>query len=149
MDDPCPQVGKAGTLEVSEVHNPALAHERSDVNVRGIVTFAAGLFVIAVVVHVLVWWLFTYFAVRAERMQPPPAPLAASRPQLPPEPRLQTAPLRDLQEMRAAEEAILHSYGWVDRQAGVVRIPIERAMQLLAERNLPSRPHREDEAGKR
>ncbi len=34
----------------------------------------------------------------------------------------------------------MHSYGWVDQPAGVVRIPIDRAMELLAQRGLPTRP---------
>ena len=38
------------------------------------------------------------------------------------------------------EEQTLNSYGWVDQQAGVVRIPIDRAMDLLAQRGLPTRP---------
>ena len=38
------------------------------------------------------------------------------------------------------EEQTLHSYGWVDQPAGVVRIPIDRAMELLAQRGLPTRP---------
>jgi hypothetical protein len=39
--------------------------------------------------------------------------------------------------MRAAEEAQLHSYRWVDREAGIAAIPIERAMEILAQRGLP------------
>ena len=42
--------------------------------------------------------------------------------------------------MRAHEEDILNSYGWVDRGNNVVRIPIDRAMKLTLERGLPSRP---------
>jgi hypothetical protein len=38
------------------------------------------------------------------------------------------------------EEKTLHSYGWVDQRAGVVRIPIDRAMELVAQRGLPTRP---------
>jgi hypothetical protein len=34
----------------------------------------------------------------------------------------------------------LNSYGWVDQQAGIARIPIDRAMALLAQRGLPTRP---------
>jgi hypothetical protein len=56
-----------------------------------------------------------------------------------PAPRLQPDPARELAEMRAQEDALLHSYGWVDRSAGVVRIPIERAMQLTLDRGLPVR----------
>ena len=56
-----------------------------------------------------------------------------------PEPRLQIAPQLDLAAMRAREETELHSYGWVDRQAGVVRLPIDRAMELMVQRGLPVR----------
>jgi len=52
----------------------------------------------------------------------------------PPAPRLQTNPWKDITAFRAAEDDVLHSYGWVDQQAGVVRIPIDRAMQLLVQR---------------
>ena len=45
-----------------------------------------------------------------------------------------------LQELRARDAAALHEYAWVDRDAGVVRIPIERAIAVLAERGLPGRP---------
>jgi cytochrome c oxidase cbb3-type subunit III len=44
-----------------------------------------------------------------------------------------------LAELRAAEDAALHSYGWVDRATGIVRIPIDRAMEVLAARGLPVR----------
>ena len=57
----------------------------------------------------------------------------------PPEPRLEVVLDQVLQEVRADESAFLHSYGWVDRQAGVVRIPIDRALTLLLERGLPAR----------
>jgi hypothetical protein len=56
-----------------------------------------------------------------------------------PEPRLQIAPREDLRELRSREEAELHSYAWVDKTNGVVRIPIDRAMNLLLERGLPVR----------
>jgi hypothetical protein len=62
--------------------------------------------------------------------------VAASRVQFP-EPRLQTAPQVDLATMRAREDAELNTYGWIDRQAGVVRLPIERAMDLVVQRRLP------------
>ena len=49
---------------------------------------------------------------------------------MPPEPRLQTNPREDLSELRASEDELLDSYGWVDKNAGVVRIPIDEAMKL-------------------
>jgi mono/diheme cytochrome c family protein len=51
----------------------------------------------------------------------------------PPEPRLQANPPQELQVMKATQAAQISEYAWVDRQAGVVRIPIERAMALYAQ----------------
>jgi hypothetical protein len=56
---------------------------------------------------------------------------------LPPRPRLQVDPGRDLAKLRADNEALLSSYGWTDRKAGVIRIPIARAMELTAQRGIP------------
>ncbi|MCL6508251.1 MAG: hypothetical protein K6T59_14635, partial [Bryobacteraceae bacterium] len=69
---------------------------------------------------------------------------------LPPAPRLQVDPATDLENLRKAEAAVLNSYGWVDRKAGIVRIPIDRAMEVLAERGLParSRPEAEQRGGR-
>ncbi|HJQ84172.1 MAG TPA: hypothetical protein VKA21_08855, partial [Candidatus Binatia bacterium] len=64
------------------------------------------------------------------RAFPPPSPVARLLPEAPPEPRLEVAPAAELQALRREEEARLHGYGWVDRDAGIVRIPIERAIEL-------------------
>lgn len=56
-----------------------------------------------------------------------------------PAPQLQANPARELAEMRAQEDDFLHSYGWVDREHGIIRVPIEKAMQLTLERGLPTR----------
>ena len=58
---------------------------------------------------------------------------------LPPEPRLQVSAPTDLKQYKAAQEGILNSYGWVDQQAGIVRIPIDRAMDILLQEGLPVR----------
>ena len=50
-----------------------------------------------------------------------------------------TAPASELLDLRATEEAVLHHYGWVDRPAGIIRLPIDRAMEVLVERGLPAR----------
>jgi hypothetical protein len=67
-------------------------------------------------------------------------PLAAGqRRPLPPAPRLQTYPFDDIKELRRSELPRLERYEWVDKNTGVVRIPIERAIDLIAERGLPHR----------
>ncbi|HEU4387604.1 MAG TPA: hypothetical protein VFV34_07390, partial [Blastocatellia bacterium] len=61
------------------------------------------------------------------------------------EPRLQgvpghkSLPQADMKDLRQSQEALLSSYGWVDQQAGIARIPIERAKELLLQKGLPSR----------
>jgi hypothetical protein len=52
----------------------------------------------------------------------------------------QAAPDEAFKQLRATEDAVLNTYGWVDRESGIVHIPIERAMELLLQRGLPARP---------
>ena len=116
------------------------SHETSDVNIRAIFGFAAGLLLTGVFIYFFVWLLFLFFASREAARVAPQFPLAATEQnRLPPEPRLQTNPREDLRELRAGEDDTLSTYGWVDRNAGVVRIPIDEAMKLVVERGLPAR----------
>jgi hypothetical protein len=133
---------------MAEVHLPHAGgadhepphHETSDVNLRAILGFLAGLTIAAVFINFIVWLLFTYFSVREARQPAPVFPLAVQKEnRLPPEPRLQAHPRDDLRDLRAREDEILTTYGWVDQSAGVVRIPIDRAMKLAVERGLPVR----------
>jgi hypothetical protein len=120
--------------------NPEVHHEESDVNIRAILGFGAALIVVAAVVHLLIYVLFGYFTRREQVQTPAEYPLAATQEKRePPEPRLQTDPRQDLADLRAKEDDQLTSYGWVDRNAGVVRIPIDAAMKLTLERGLPAR----------
>jgi hypothetical protein len=84
-----------------------------------------------VVGAVLSYVTFRYFAgVMGQRE--PAYPLLQSQ-QLPPEPRLQVVEAQDLVEKRKAEDKQLNGYGWIDRDNGIVHIPIQRAMELIAE----------------
>ena len=120
--------------------NPEVRHETTDVNIRAILIFGGALIVSAVVISFAVWVLFRYFEARETRRVAPEYPLAATQEsRLPPEPRLQTNPREDLEQLREQEEQILNSYGWVDKNGGVARIPIEEAMKLVVQRGLPAR----------
>ena len=78
-----------------------------------------------------------YFKVHEPKVTAGRANIPATRAKEFPQPRLEVKPGASLAELRAAEDAELKSYGWIDRKAGTVRIPIDRAMQLLLERGLP------------
>jgi len=120
-------------------HGPGVQQDR-DVNVRAILGFGLGLMVLAVVIHLMVWLLFQYFTDREAVRVAPAYPLAiGQKDRQPPEPRLQTNPRDDLRALREHEDELLNSYGWVDRPAGIVRIPIDEAMRITAQRGLPVR----------
>jgi hypothetical protein len=101
-----------------------------------IVLFGSILVVLTIVVLLLMRGMFSAYSTRVAQSQGQPSPLAATR-QPPSEPRLQVSPAQDLRETRDAEEALLYSYGWVDRTTGVVHIPIQQAMELLLQRGIP------------
>ena len=60
--------------------------------------------------------------------------------ELPPTPREQVRPITDYKRYRAAEQAKLEAYAWVDRKGGIVQIPIERAMALVAKDETAAKP---------
>ena len=114
-------------------------HESRDVRVRPVALAFVALLVIGIVVQLLMYGVLAGFTTRDERASEPASPLAASYGrQAPPAPRLQVAPAADLARLRSREDALLQHYAWADHDAGVVRIPIDRALDLLAERGLPS-----------
>jgi hypothetical protein len=121
--------------------NPTVHHEESDVDIGAIFKIGTGLIILAAVVYVVVWLVFVYFNRREAANLKVQYPLAAGQElRLPPAPRLQVTPRQDLRDLRAREDQILNSYQWVDRSAGIVRIPIAEAMKLTVERGLPVRP---------
>lgn len=106
-------------------------HEQADVDVRAVVGTGVALALVTAVVLAVTALQLHFFT--AHPGAAPASQVSVGRPAEPPEPRLQTAPLDDLRALRAREDALLTSYGWVDRAGGVVRIPIDRAKELVAE----------------
>jgi hypothetical protein len=114
-------------------------HETRDVDLSGSLRFIVIMTVFLAGAFALMW--FTY-----ARWRSAPAAVGTSVPpvavregdRLPALPRLQTRPNLDLADFRRGEEQVLTSYAWVDKEQGVVRIPVARAIELLAERGLPA-----------
>lgn len=116
-------------------------YERRDASVRGLLLF--GLFLAAVLVFVgfSMKWTFDWLSAESPLGQPA-APFAQGRP-LPPGPRLQAAPHEDLGSYCAGQVQELNSYGWIDKQNGIVHIPIDKAMDIVMQQGFPARPESE------
>jgi len=113
-------------------------YETRDASPSVILKFGVTLAVILIAVAFGMKIVFRYFAA-TQTLGPAASPFENAR-TLPPPPRLQVAPQAEVHSYWESQQDVLNSYGWVDKQNGVVRIPIDRAMRLTLERGLPSRP---------
>lgn len=134
-------------LDASKIRNVGGAHEHRDINVRGILGFLVTLTVAALIIHLLLFVMFDYL--KGSYKDPEQSPVLAGREAAPesdpaknfPAPKLQPDPVRDMNRMRIAEDALLHAPpSWADQQKGMVRIPIDEAIQLTVRRGLPVQP---------
>ena len=117
-----------------------VGHEETDAEVGPLVRFAIFLTVVTLVAAALTVGFYKYLDARERSEKAPRYPLTAGveRP-LPPTPRLQTFPFDDIKGLRREEARLLDHYTWVDKNAGTVRIPVDRAIELLAAKGLPHR----------
>lgn len=135
--------------DVPEV-NPEVHHEERDVNVRIVLWIIAIFIVVAILIHVSIGGLFKLFKAQEKEKPQEPMTLIRQERQLPIVPLLQPfpykasgegespllhTPVTDMATLRREQAAHLNSYGWVDPQRGVVRIPIERARRLFVLRS--------------
>jgi hypothetical protein len=125
--------------------------EQQDLTAQSIYAFLISLVVGGVLVYVAVWGLYRFLDARQRSRQPAQSPLVKqvdteTRIVSPeeitkfPQPRLERNERIEINDFRLKEEQTLSTYGWVDEKAGVMHIPIERAMQLVAQRGLPTTP---------
>lgn len=135
-------------MDPGPAHEPRHAHESPyqppgesvefdrEIQYHQLIWMGVGLLLIAVVSAVLVFFMLRGFVSwRAETAVSPPVmppPSTSDAPQL------LARPERELATVRRAEAERLDSYGWVDPASGVAHIPIERAIDLVAVRGLPS-----------
>jgi hypothetical protein len=129
-------------------------YERRDIGVASVLYFLLGLLVAGLFVYFLVDGIYSYLEKRSEAQQTPVSPLVTNAPadtrklsadykdylkQSFPSPQLEIDERGQLDKIRIDEEQTLSSYNWVDQKSGTVRIPIDRAMDLIAQRGLPVR----------
>ena len=131
----------------SQDENRDVRYEKEDINERSTCWFGVVILVVMVVVAWLTKPLYDLLAERETAAQPAAAYVAESDPAAlePPGPRLQVNPEIDLAAFRAQEEGVLSTYAWLDKEHGIVRIPVAEAMRIVAERGLPVFPEDETE----
>jgi hypothetical protein len=116
----------------------ALGYEVRDINIRNVVWLSLALAGVVIGVFIVIGLLYSFLNNSQAAQSAPPPPLLEEAQGLPPGPLLQRDPQQDMQEMATEQDDFLNNYGWVDKEAGVVRIPIERAIELTLERGLPT-----------
>jgi hypothetical protein len=138
------------TPEAREIRNPEVLYDPTDLSARAVIVFLVFLALGGIIITASMWGLYKYLA--SDRYSPHSTtrPIGTSSQQLAevggdpaskfPPPRLQPDPVADLNRFRVREEQILNSYGWVDRANGKVHIPIEQAIDVVAQVGLPVRP---------
>lgn len=133
--------GNKHDLERPQEEVPQPGYERTDVDVWVIGKFGIALVLVCVASLGILMGVFHYLITR----EGPPPPKASyfvlgDATKQPPAPQLESSPVLDLQRERAAEDQILNSYAWIDKQQGIVRIPIDKAIDLQLQKGLPTRP---------
>lgn len=113
-------------------------YEVADVKAGTLVFYGVVLVLVVIVSAAASWLFFDLLAAQAARTDSQPSPLASAEPR--PEPRLLDDEPQDLKSVREEEKQILEGYDWIDKSRGIVRIPIDRALELVAKEGLPSRP---------
>ncbi len=120
-------------------HGPEAPHTKpTDINFRAILISGAILVALTVLAIVASRYFGDFLDTERKGAVRGPQPLPGA-PQVRPEPHLQRAPADDLARLRREEEAVLGAYR-INRETGIVQIPIERAMEVLAREGLPARP---------
>ncbi len=120
-------------------------YEHRDANPRNLFEWGLGLATVLVIVFVAMRVLFGFYG-KVQSLGKPASPFENVR-VLPPPPRLQTEPRTDLHAYCANQMKALTTYGWADQPNGVVRIPIDNAIDLRLQKGLPARAAGEVPAG--
>jgi len=120
---------------------PGAQYEHTDIDPAIGYKFALWLAVAMLMSAGIVYGTFWFFAGQSRTAESAAQkyPLAVGQVKERPLPHLQTQPFKDIYLLRKGEAEVLESYAWLDKGAGVTRIPIERAMELTLERGLPAR----------
>lgn len=130
--------------------------ETEDLSPQGVFYFMGGLAILGIVIYFILVGMYRILDARDHSRQAPVNPMAVKTGVDPqtmtfkditekidqsfPKPVLEYNERTQFTQEAEKEDEFLASYDWVDQESGVARIPIERAMELVAERGLPVLP---------
>ena len=133
-----------------EPENDDIGFEREDLGAKPVIGFIVSLVISGILIYYVIWGIFHFLDAYDRKHQQVRTPLIQVESntrdvetqtiQRFPQPRLEENERTELNGFRYGEEQQLNSYGWVNKEAGVAHIPIEQAMQLIAQRGLPTTP---------
>jgi hypothetical protein len=118
-------------------HHPETLHEENSVQFAPVLIFAVVMVIVSIATFLTVKIIERAFDTSWSRSEAPVSPLAQA--QMPPAPLLEVSPGQARIDLRAKEQEVINSYRWIDEKGGVVGIPVEEAIKLLAQRGLPVR----------
>ena len=124
-------------IREEDVRNPGVRYEPSEADLRVVLWVLGMLALAAGLVLLVLWGMFGYLRNLSAGGGPVPSPITFSSPPKVPPPQLQPDPVADYNVYRLTDQEKLNSYGWVNQKAGIARVPINRAMELLVQRGLP------------
>ena len=133
--------------EKTEVPVDASAgYEKRDASIPALVQFAFWMAVVLAVTLIGMYFSFNAFK-KASPMGPTMSPMVKEGARMiPPKPLLQVRPHQELQDYCDAQQKEVGTYGWVDQPSGVVRVPVDRAEELILAKGLPARSASESTA---
>ena len=119
---------------------PGAKYEHTDIDVNVGYKFALWLSVAMLISVGIVYGAFFFFEGKEQGTDAAAQkyPLAVGQHREPPAPNLQTQPFQDAYHLRLSENEKLGSYGWVDKDGGIARIPIDRVMDVMLEKGFPA-----------
>ncbi|MGE0814610.1 MAG: hypothetical protein AB7O28_03850 [Vicinamibacterales bacterium] len=119
---------------------PGAQYEHTDIDPGIGYKFGIWLAVSMLIGAAIVYGTFALFRSQADAHDAMRAyPVASVETTVPPAPRLQTQPFKDVFELKTEQRHILNSYGWVDKANGLAHVPIDKAMEMTLQRGLPTR----------
>lgn len=127
-----------GTGYAYDQHGVETGQFDREISIKGIVWAGVVLLVVALVVHFLIWGLLRGFDKMDDRQDVRLSPIETANPQPQdfPLPRLQTTPEQDLRLIREEEERLIGRAGWVNREQGTMRVPLDVAIDVIAARGV-------------